>query len=131
MADRISTVDFIDRDELWKSSKYFENPVTLVIGSSQVREMSDGIIVLSPVELTTQFQMSANKVSMMDESIKNIKEGKVDLYFKQDEEKDRLSETSRAFLKMVRMLGLKVRFPEQKGDDAHPTIQMIAQKLMG
>ena len=51
--------------------------MTLVIGSSQVREMSDGIIVLSPVELTTQFQMSANTVSMMDESIKNIKEGKV------------------------------------------------------
>lgn len=52
-------------------------------------------------------------------------------YLKQDEENDRLSETSRAFLKMVRMLGLKVRFPEQKGDDAHPTLQMIAQKLMG
>ena len=52
-------------------------------------------------------------------------------YLKQDEEKGRLSETSRAFLKMVRMLGLKVRFPEQKGDDAHPTLQMIAQKLMG
>lgn len=52
-------------------------------------------------------------------------------YLKQDEEDGRLSETSRAFLKMVRMLGLKVRFPEHKGDDSHPTIQMIAQKLMG
>lgn len=52
-------------------------------------------------------------------------------YLKQDEDNDTLSETSRAFLKMVRMLGLKVRFPEQKGDDAHPTVQMIAQKLMG
>lgn len=70
-----------------------QNPV---FENFHVREMSDGIIVLSPVELTTQFQMSANTVSMMDESIKNIKEGKVsetmDLSdFKEREEKVNVS----------------------------------------
>ena len=91
----------VDHDELWKSRNCLKNPATSVVGSSQVREMSDGIIVLSPVELTTQFQISANTVSMMDESIKNIKEGKVseaiDLSdFEERGEKKNVSSTEKA-----------------------------------
>ena len=42
-----------------------------------VSEMNNGIIILEPRELTVPFQVSANTLSMMDESVKNLKAGKV------------------------------------------------------
>ena len=42
-----------------------------------VQEMSDGVIILEPRELTVPFQVSSNTLSMMDESIENLKKGKV------------------------------------------------------
>jgi hypothetical protein len=42
-----------------------------------VQEMSDGIIILEPRELTAPFQVSANTLSMMDESVSNMKKGVV------------------------------------------------------
>ncbi len=42
-----------------------------------VSEYKDGKIILDPRELTTPFQISANSLSMMDNSIQNMKEGKV------------------------------------------------------
>ena len=42
-----------------------------------VSEYSDGRIVLEPRELTVPFQVSANTLAMMDESMKNMTEGKV------------------------------------------------------
>lgn len=42
-----------------------------------VREMSDGVIILEPRELTAPFQVSANTLSMMDESVGNLKKGAV------------------------------------------------------
>jgi len=41
------------------------------------QEMSDGVIILEPRELTVPFQVSSNTLSMMDESIENLKKGKV------------------------------------------------------
>ena len=42
-----------------------------------VQEMSDGTIILEPRELTVPFQVSANTLSMMDESVSNMKKGVV------------------------------------------------------
>ena len=42
-----------------------------------VQEMDNGVIILEPRELTVPFQVSANTLSMMDESVKNLKKGKV------------------------------------------------------
>ena len=42
-----------------------------------VQEMLDGVIILEPRELTVPFQVSSNTLSMMDESIENLKKGKV------------------------------------------------------
>ena len=42
-----------------------------------VQEMDNGVIVLEPRELTAPFQVSANTLSMMDESVKNMKNGVV------------------------------------------------------
>ena len=42
-----------------------------------VREMSDGTILLEPRELTAPFQISANTLSMMDTSVKNLQAGNV------------------------------------------------------
>ena len=42
-----------------------------------VREMDNGVIVLEPRELTVPFQVSVNTLSMMDESVKNLKKGAV------------------------------------------------------
>ena len=42
-----------------------------------VQEMDNGVIILEPRELTVPFQVSANTLSMMDESINNMKKGKV------------------------------------------------------
>ena len=42
-----------------------------------VQEMDNGVIVLEPRELTAPFQVSANTLSMMDESVKNLKKGAV------------------------------------------------------
>ena len=42
-----------------------------------VQEMDNGVIVLEPRELTVPFQVSANTLSMMDESVKNLKKGAV------------------------------------------------------
>ena len=41
-----------------------------------VQEMDNGVIILEPRELTVPFQVSANTLSMMDESVKNLKKGK-------------------------------------------------------
>ncbi len=42
-----------------------------------VMEYADGRIVMEPRELTAPFQISANSLAMMDESMRNLKEGKV------------------------------------------------------
>lgn len=42
-----------------------------------VQEMDNGVIVLEPRELTAPFQVSANTLSTMDESVKNLKKGAV------------------------------------------------------
>ena len=42
-----------------------------------VKEMADGVIILEPRELTAPFQVSANTLSMMDESVNNLKKGKI------------------------------------------------------
>ena len=42
-----------------------------------VMEMDDGVIILQPRELTAPFRVSANTLEMMDQSIENIKSGKV------------------------------------------------------
>ena len=42
-----------------------------------VREMEDGTILLEPRELYAPFQISANTLATMDESIQNFKAGKV------------------------------------------------------
>ena len=42
-----------------------------------VSEMEDGTIILEPRELTAPFQVSAKTLHMMDESIRNLKSGKV------------------------------------------------------
>ncbi|MBE5763148.1 MAG: hypothetical protein E7338_02875 [Clostridiales bacterium] len=42
-----------------------------------VEEMKDGSILLEPRELKAPEQISANTLAMMDESIKNLKQGKV------------------------------------------------------
>ena len=49
-----------------------------------VQEMANGVIILEPRELTVPFQVSAKTLSMMDASMKNLKQGKasapVDLF---------------------------------------------------
>ncbi len=42
-----------------------------------VSEYDDGRIILEPRELSAPFQVSANTLAMMDESIRNLKAGKV------------------------------------------------------
>ncbi|MBR5421521.1 MAG: hypothetical protein IK115_10265 [Lachnospiraceae bacterium] len=42
-----------------------------------VQEMSDGVIILEPRELTAPFRVSSNTLSMMDESVNNLKKGMV------------------------------------------------------
>ena len=42
-----------------------------------VQEMDNGVIVLEPRELTAPFQVSANTLHMMDESVQNLKKGAV------------------------------------------------------
>ncbi len=42
-----------------------------------VSEMEDGRIILEPRELTVPFEVSANTLRMMDESIRNMRSGKV------------------------------------------------------
>ena len=42
-----------------------------------VQEMSDGVIILEPRELTAPFHVSANTLSMMDEAVNNMKNGVV------------------------------------------------------
>ena len=42
-----------------------------------VKEMTDGVIILEPRELTVPFQVSANTLSMMDEAVNNMKNGVV------------------------------------------------------
>lgn len=42
-----------------------------------VLEMENGTIIMEPRELTVSFQVSANTLAMMDESVRNIKAGKV------------------------------------------------------
>lgn len=42
-----------------------------------VKEMSDGIIVLEPRELTVPFSVSANTLAMMDKAMENLKRGEV------------------------------------------------------
>lgn len=42
-----------------------------------VSELEDGTIILEPRELKAPFQVSANTLSMMDQSMKNLKNGKV------------------------------------------------------
>lgn len=42
-----------------------------------VSEMADGIIILEPRVLTAPFQLSAKTLNMLDESIRNMKAGKV------------------------------------------------------
>ena len=42
-----------------------------------VSEYDDGRIILEPRELVAPFQVSANTLAMMDESIRNLKAGKV------------------------------------------------------
>ena len=41
-----------------------------------VQEMDNGVIILEPRELTVPFQVSKKTLSMMDESVKNLKKGK-------------------------------------------------------
>jgi virulence-associated protein VapD len=42
-----------------------------------VLEMENGTIIMEPRELAVPFQVSANTLAMMDESVRNIKAGKV------------------------------------------------------
>ena len=42
-----------------------------------VLELNNGTIVLEPRELTAPFEVSANTLNMMDQSIKNFRTGKV------------------------------------------------------
>ena len=42
-----------------------------------VKEMSDGIIVLEPRELTVPFSVSANTLAMRDKAMENLKRGEV------------------------------------------------------
>ena len=42
-----------------------------------VQEMDNGVIVLEPRELTAPFRVSANTLSMMDQSIQNLRAGRV------------------------------------------------------
>ena len=42
-----------------------------------VSEYGDGRIVLEPRVLTSPFQVSANTLDMMDEAVRNVKDGKV------------------------------------------------------
>ena len=42
-----------------------------------VLELNNGTIVLEPRELTAPFEVSANTLYMMDQSIKNFRTGKV------------------------------------------------------
>ena len=42
-----------------------------------VEEFDDGSIRLEPRELTNPFQVSENTLHMMDESVENLKKGKV------------------------------------------------------
>ena len=42
-----------------------------------VKEYPDGRILLEPRELTKPFEVSQNTLAMMDESMKNLKSGKV------------------------------------------------------
>lgn len=42
-----------------------------------VEEYPDGRIILEPRELTKPFEVSQNTLAMMDESMKNLKTGKV------------------------------------------------------
>ena len=42
-----------------------------------VQEMSNGVIILEPRELTAPFQVSANTLSMMDQAVNNMKNGVV------------------------------------------------------
>lgn len=42
-----------------------------------VLEMENGTIIMEPRELTVPFQVSANTLAMMDESVRNIKAEKV------------------------------------------------------
>lgn len=42
-----------------------------------VSELEDGTIILEPRELKAPFQVSANTLAMMDQSMKNLKNGKV------------------------------------------------------
>lgn len=42
-----------------------------------VTEYENGIIVLEPRELVSPLEISKNTLSMMDESVENIKKGKV------------------------------------------------------
>ena len=42
-----------------------------------VQELNNGTIVLEPRELTAPFEVSANTLNMMDQSIKNFRTGKV------------------------------------------------------
>ncbi len=42
-----------------------------------VQEMSDGVIILEPRELTAPFQVSAKSLAMMDAAVSNMKKGTV------------------------------------------------------
>lgn len=42
-----------------------------------VQEMDNGVIVLEPRELTAPVQISAKTLSMMDQSVQNLRAGKV------------------------------------------------------
>ncbi|MBQ8087794.1 MAG: hypothetical protein IJ234_05145 [Clostridia bacterium] len=42
-----------------------------------VSEMEDGKIILEPRELTAPFQVSEKTLNMMDESVRNMRAGKV------------------------------------------------------
>ena len=42
-----------------------------------VQEMDNGVIVLEPRELTAPVQISANTLTMMDQSMQNLRAGKV------------------------------------------------------
>ena len=42
-----------------------------------VQELTNGTIVLEPRELTVPFQVSSNTLSMMDQSVENLRAGRV------------------------------------------------------
>ena len=42
-----------------------------------VQEMENGIIILEPRELTAPLQISSNTLSMMDQSIENLRAGRI------------------------------------------------------